>query len=181
VHRAVGSGPRCPWCFLWIDHAAQAWYRTFNTAPDQDGLPVLTMVATALAHLASPAKFSALAPPGGCCNNTFPRAALLSSLRAAWLAAKVAAAYVFTCACVGFVWGRARGYPYFFFGDRSVFVNTHNDYVPSAASLAKSLAVGTWGGMFWSAVDLAVLCLSALVLFGLRWAVRRTVGCTVDR
>lgn len=166
VHRSPDSGePRCPWCFLWIDHRAQRWYRLFDTAPDQDGLPVLFMTSTALFLLTN--SDSPCMSMCGC--------AAHSTLRNFWLAVNVvvwvACAYVLTASCVGFVWGTVRAYPYFFGGDQSVFANTHNGYVLTVASLSTTFAKGIWGGVFWSAVDFIFISLTVVLFCGLSRAI----------
>eukprot|EP00462_Mataza_sp_D1_P012663 CAMPEP_0175165814 /NCGR_PEP_ID=MMETSP0087-20121206/27316_1 /TAXON_ID=136419 /ORGANISM="Unknown Unknown, Strain D1" /LENGTH=216 /DNA_ID=CAMNT_0016455275 /DNA_START=33 /DNA_END=683 /DNA_ORIENTATION=- len=157
VHREIGSGPRCPWCFLWIDHDAQKWYRLFNTAPDQDGLPVLAMSVTALTLL-----IKANRPRATrflCCLAKPASTAAAAATLAANCVLGAGLAYFISASAVGFVWGRAKGYPFFFFGDSSVKVNTHNQKIPTALQLWTTLSIGTWGGVFWSFVVLLLFLL----------------------
>ena len=128
-------------------------YSLFNTAPDQDGLPVLAMTLAAIAVLAQHDKRKGIVE-------------WMVTLGTA--AAAVGVAYVCTCTVVGFVWGRAANYPYFFGigSDVSVPPKPGNP-IPSPSTLAKTFAMGIWGGMFWSAtigILVAAVCIIACLV-----------------
>ena len=153
VHRTDG-GPRCPWCVLWMPgNSNMRWYSLFNTAIDQDGFPVLAMTFAALFALRNRNEAA------------HPLLIFVCTLLA------VAIAYTASSSAAGFVWGRAYSYPYFFggnFTEVSVPVKPGNPRV-SAASLLKTIAIGVWGGCFWSAAlvaaPAALYCFSSFYLF----------------
>ena len=96
------------------------------------------------------------------------------------------AAYATSASFVGFIWGRASAYPYFFSRDRS-----NNSSMATAAKragsgghssggdssgldLLASIAIGTAGGLMWSLLLAVVLVFPAVWLWRSVWAPART-------
>ena len=153
VHRPNVALPRCPWCTMWLRKDAVGFmYKAgfFDSAPDQDGLAVLAMTATFYYSFQTWRKQLV--------GVALPWAVLLSSV------ASLLAGFV-SCAMVGFVWGRAANYPYWFgLGNATAvewdYGNVTGGGDSSGVSLFGSIVVGTVGGMLWSGMLLGggVLC-----------------------
>ena len=162
VHRAPGSGPRCPWCVVWLQRDAWSWiYKggPLDSAPDQDGLVILAMVAgswLARGRLAARGPRKSGGQGWWVCRGA---AVVLGTVVAGSFAGFV------MLAAVTLYWALGSGYPIWLGmviapgppgpgGSQNVSWNdTRNDAAggdSSGASFAASLFIGTIGGMLWS-------------------------------
>ena len=168
VHTRSAGHPRCPLCVLWLSKG-NWWYHPLDSAPDQDGLPVLAMTLSSCWVLRGWLQRQQRRGCGGCgeCGGGGGGGGKLRSA-AALLAATAAAslaAYLLTFSAVGLAWQRWSGYPWFFPADAEVGTallgagggGGGGGGDSSGLGLLASVVVGTAGGALWALFFAALL------------------------